>query len=430
MAILEVLIEVEAGVANAFEAFDAAGRSFQEGQSQVRSLLPAMEGIYIRPAAKPVPMFTAPLAREPAANLSAFAGPEVGEDLRSVSQVIPAQVEDRAIAELNAMPGFRVWPSSPIHFLGLDCQPFRAAVELPIVQDRLGVRPVWAAGARGSGVVVGILDAGVDRSTYPVVGGYARSGGQEPGTASVSSHGNMAAAGVVLAAPDATLYDYPFLVPTSGGAVVMLNAVLDQRRRDGTPHVVSNSWAFASVPPRNQVPGHEVWDQQHPLHRKIREVVASGATVVFAAGNCGSPCPSAKCHPTSVAPSPSIHGPNSLPEVITVAAVNTQDERIGYSAQGPGVFEPGKPDVAAFSHYFGNFGPGRPGGELDRPYDDGTSASAPLVAGVAALLLSARPDLPPADVRSAIVRGARGSGWNVDVGYGVVDALASLGMLR
>jgi subtilisin family serine protease len=431
MAIVEALIEVEVVVQDAFEEFEVAGTSFDIGQSQIRRLLPDLEGMHFRPAAKPVPMFTRPDAAESVfvQSLSAFASPEPSADLASVSQVIPVQVDEFALARLRQTPGVRVWPSSPIIFFGSDCPPFRSAVDVPTIQSRLNVGPIWATGARGGGVVVAILDQGIDGTTYPVVGGYSRAGGQAPGMAAVTSHGSMAAADVLVAAPDVTLHDYPFLVQGSGSALVMMNAVLDQRRLDGTPHVVSNSWGYYNVPRQEERPEHEIWDIRHPLHRKIREVVQSGAIVVFAAGNCGTPCPSGDCHPSSIGPGRSIHGANSLAEVITVAAVNSNDERIGYSSEGPGMFEHEKPDVASYSHFFGNFGPGRPGGTAASPFDNGTSAACPVTAGVVALLLSAKPGLSPAVIRSAIVDGARGGSWNPETGHGIVDAWASYSLL-
>ncbi len=60
----------------------------------------------------------------------------------------------------------------------------------------------------------------------------------------------------------------------------------------------------------------------------------------------------------------------------------------------------------------------------------GTSASAPHVAGVAALLLDAHSDWGPADVRDALVATAhdRGEpGWDGAFGWGLIDAYAALG---
>ena len=122
----------------------------------------------------------------------------------------------------------------------------------------------------------------------------------------------------------------------------------------------------------------------------------------FAAGNCGEPCPSAKCHDSSVGSGCSIHASNSLEKVITVAAVNSLHERIGYSSPGPGMFEEKKPDIASYAHFFGNFGPGRPAGDGKNPFDSGTSAATPVAAGVAAVLLSAFPELTPERLKSVM----------------------------
>ena len=432
MARVEVLIEMDVEVDEALATFALAGSSLEEGRKQVENLLPDVSGIAYRPTAKPIPMFTR--AEEPDTRglsaLSAFSSPEKSDDLASVTQIVPAQVEEEALGELQERPDVRVWPSSPVFYYGVDCRPFRAAASVEDIQSKLGVDTIWESGAKGGGVVVGLLDEGIDGTQYPVVGGYARAGAQQPGAAAIGSHGSMCAADVLVAAPEAKLLDYPFLVRRSGGALVMLNAVLEQRRLDGTPHVISNSWGFYAVPRRESAPEHEVWDLEHPLHRKIREVVISGAAVIFAAGNCGEPCAAGNCEESSIGAGRSIHGSNSLAEVITVAAVNSADERIGYSSQGPGMFEHEKPDIAAYSHFFGNFGPGRPGGDAHTPFDNGTSAACPVAAGVVALLLSARPGRTPGELKAALIDGAQGSGsWTPDFGHGIINAAASFGQL-
>jgi serine protease AprX len=428
MARVEVLIEREVEVPNALSTFAAAGDSLDEGGKQVDDLIGDLTGILYRPTAKPVPMFTRGLEAESwqLDAIRSFDSTEESDDLPSTTEVIPAQVEEEVVAELKAQPGIRIWPNSPIVFFPVDCPPYQPAVSAEAIQTCLGVHALWNRSATGNEVVVGLLDSGVDGSQYPVTGGYSRAAGPQPGGGTIDSHGSMCAADVLVAAPDAQLYDYPFLVRNGGGAANMLTATLEQRRRDGTPHIVSNSWGFYQIPTQEESPEHEAWDPEHPVHRKVREVVASGATVLFAAGNCGQPCP-VGCHESSIGAGRSIHCSNSLPEVITVGAVNSEGERIGYSSQGPGMFEPMKPDVAAYSHFFGNFGPGRPGGTTREPYDSGTSAACPLTAGVVALLISAVPTLTPADVKSALIGGALGDGgWNPEQGHGIVNAEASL----
>jgi subtilisin family serine protease len=241
----------------------------------------------------------------------------------------------------------------------------------------------------------------------------------------------MCAADILVAAPEADLFDYPFLgIPTSGGALRMFQALLDDRRRTGRPHVANNSYGFVAVPPRASMPNHEIFDLNHPLHRKIREVVASGVTVLFAAGNCGANCPSGNCDPSSIGPGRSIHASNSLAEVITVAAVNTAGARVGYSSQGPGMFEPQKPDVASFTHFFGNFGPSRPGGGTSANFDNGTSAATPIAAGVVAAILSGAPALTPAQVKRALIESTGSTTWNADLGFGTLHAARAWAAVR
>ena len=306
-----------------------------------------------------------------------------------------------------------------------DCRPFRPGVSVDVIRQLLGVERVWFDGYRGQSIVVGILDEGVNGDEYPVIGGLEQPNAPRPGSASITSHGSMCAADILVAAPQARILDYPFLgIPTSGGALAMLQGVLSQRGINGTPHLTSNSYGFGGIPTD---PNHEINNLDHPIHRKIREVVASGAPCFFSAGNCGENCPSGRCHSSGIGPGKSIHASSSLDEVITVAAVNSRHERIGYSAQGPGRFEKNKPDVAAYSHFFGNFGPGRPGG-TSQPFDNGTSASCPVAAGVGALLLSAFPALTPEQLKAAMVKTANDlgqPGFDFDHGNGVVNAAAA-----
>lgn len=456
MSKVKVLLEVAAPEAPAgFERFGQSTESTAEARDAAMPALDLVAGLGVEmdePFA-PVPMFgvadgSLPLERAPSSELRSFDSPEANADVAATSLVVPAEVDLSTLADLRERDGVRVWPNSPVTLYhdddatldlarsrrGLDCRPFRDAVALDVVRTMLGVRSAWDDGYRGQNVAVGIVDEGVNGQEYPVVDGFARPGAQQPGAADITSHGSMCAADVLVAAPSARLYDYPFLgIANSGGVLTMFQAILDHRRLDGTPHLTTNSYGYVGVPPVADFPGHEVHDPDHPVHRKVREVVASGAACFFAAGNCGADCPSGACHPSGIGPGVSIHASNSLEEVITVAAVNTRHERIGYSSQGPGMFHAEKPDLACYSHFFGNFGPGRPGGDVANPFDNGTSAATPVAAGVAAMLLSAFPALTPDDVRAALEAGLHdvtGTGWDAGYGRGIISAAASYSSLR
>ncbi|MFI1281319.1 S8 family serine peptidase [Streptomyces sp. NPDC020858] len=471
MAKIKVLLETQPSHTQheGFGAFEAAVASETSALDQALPDLDLVAGLGVEPGENfvPVPMFSAPQeggggAAEPLSTLREFAIPETNPDIAATSVVLPVEVDPTKLAELREREGVRVWASSRLHlyaderspgepgsdaeaaafdlarsFTGLDCRPFRPGATIDTIRALLGVTRPWQDGFRGQNVVVGIIDEGVNGQVYPVSGGFTRPGATlQPGAAPITSHGSMCAADILVAAPAARLYDYPFLGrPDSGGALTMFQAVLEQRRLDGTPHLTNNSYGFTGVPRQELAPGHEIWDLDHPLHRKVREVVASGAAAFFAAGNCGAQCPSGNCRSTGIGPGLSVHASNSLLEVITVAAVNSRQERVGYSSQGPGMFEPQKPDFASYTHLFGNFGPGRPAGvpaPPRSPFDSGTSAATPVAAGVAALLLSAFPGLGPAELREALLAGLvnpTGKPWDPDYGRGIVNAAASYSFL-
>ncbi len=453
MSKVKVLLEMTApDEPTGFEGFalsmESAGAGTGDATTRTALDLVAGLGVEVDEPLAPVPMFAARdalsgLSGPPAPELRGFGVDEPNPDLPASSVVVAAEVELSHVEELRARDGVTVWPNSPVTLYhdgdawldlarsrpGLDCRPFRDAVGVDVVRTMLGVRRAWERGHRGQNVAVAIVDEGVNGQEYPVVDGFSRPNAQQPGAAPITSHGSMCAADVLVAAPSARIYDYPFLgIANSGGVLTMFQAILDHRRRDGTPHVTSNSYGFVGIPPVQSFPGHEIHDPQHPVHRKVREVVASGAACFFAAGNCGAECPSGACHPSGIGPGKSIHASNSLEEVITVAAVNTRHERIGYSSQGPGMFHAEKPDLACYSHFFGNFGPDRPGGQSASPFDNGTSAATPVAAGVAALLLSSAPRLTPSGVRDALVAGLHnvsGSPWDSGYGRGIINAAAS-----
>jgi subtilisin family serine protease len=139
-----------------------------------------------------------------------------------------------------------------------------------------------------------------------------------------------------------------------------------------------------------------------------------GILVVNGAGNAGN-----ALHNTLVAPADGVH-------VLAVGAVNARGQRAGFSSVGPTTDIPQriKPDV---------MGPGVHIWSADflgtETYTelDGTSLSCPLVAGIAALLLSAYPNATPADLRNALRYSASHAGEPTNqMGWGLVDAAAAL----
>lgn len=220
---------------------------------------------------------------------------------------------------------------------------------------------------------------------------------------------------------------------------------------DNNAQIISNSWAFSTV--NGDVPA---------VTQAIKRALDNGVVVVFAVGNDSN----------TDAPIPPLYPSAADPRILAVAACDRDGNKAIYSNEGTAV------DLVAPSHKAYNSQINGEGFEiwtLDIPnekgynpcnqncsnsggsvnaelpssgtnYRDftgrmgGTSAAAPQVAGVAALLLSANPCLTLQNVNDLIESTARkiGNGtyssnadrpngtWRSDMGYGLLDAEAAL----
>ncbi|MCX4775778.1 S8 family peptidase [Streptomyces sp. NBC_01264] len=159
----------------------------------------------------------------------------------------------------------------------------------------------------------------------------------------------------------------------------------------------------------------------------INAAVGRGTTVVVAAGNSNA--------------NASGFSPASCNNVINVASTNRTGDRSFYSNYGTiidvsapggetrrGTDTPGTvttPENGILSIL--NDGATTPGAEIYKPYQ-GTSMAAPHIAGLAALLVSAKPSLTPAQVESAIKTNARPLAGTCTggCGTGLADAAATV----
>jgi subtilisin family serine protease len=364
--------------------------------------------------------------------------------------VVRGQIEESQIPELEAQPNvIKVYRDTPIapfistlpeqHSTTLvlptaatatcpigtcDCASGTAKGTIADVATYLGVDRIWADGYRGEGIVVGVVDGGITAAGRPVIAGETSRripqviGGWPTanwGTraATWNEHGNMCSTDVLGMAPNARLYDIRI---SDGNAVSAALAgfqwAINQHRIDGTPHILTNSWGIFQ----------EAWDQvyardpNHPFTRKVVEAINEGILVLFAAGNCGSTCPDNRCSSDS-GPGKSIWGANGHPLVMTVGAVNKNEQFVGYSSQGPAALDPQKPDFCSITHFRGYFGS-----------DSGTSAATPIAAGVVALLKQAKPALTQDQAKNALRSTAKNigaAGWDQHSGAGIIRAKAA-----
>jgi len=161
------------------------------------------------------------------------------------------------------------------------------------------------------------------------------------------------------------------------------------------PDVLSNSWG-------NNLGGVE------EFRPDVQLLNAAGIFTVFSNGNAGPG-------------SGTVGSPASFPESFSVGATDQYDHLALFSSRGPSPFDVIKPDVSA---------PGVgvlssiPGGVYVRA--NGTSMAAPHVAGTAALMYSARPDLTIAAARfaltSTVTRPTTDTYPNNLYGWGRIDA--------
>lgn len=276
--------------------------------------------------------------------------------------------------------------------------------------DEYGIADAWAT-TRGAGVTIAIIDSGVD-DDHPdlrgaVVGGLDVSGvGSLDGTTPVgvgSDHGTRVASlaagrgvdeGVLGAAPEASLLtvSLAFGVTDRTGDEQIAEAV--RWSVDQGADIISLSLT------RNTVEWPESWDDAFG-YAEQNDVV-----VIAAAGNRGSG-------------TEQVGAPATMPGVLVVGGVDRNgvaSERASSQGISLGVMAPSEQLVGAV-----------PGGGY--VLWQGTSGATPIVAGIAALVRAAHPELDAANVIQRILATARPVTETVPdpfYGYGLVDARAAV----
>jgi hypothetical protein len=117
--------------------------------------------------------------------------------------------------------------------------------------------------------------------------------------------------------------------------------------------------------------------------------------------------------------------PNPLPDnpyVITVSAIDRDDRRASWSTYGNAIDLCAPGEWILYTTVGGGFG-----------WGGGTSFSAPIVAGVAALVIAANPSLSGEQVQRILFRSANDlgdPGWDPEYGWGCVNAARAVALAR
>lgn len=266
--------------------------------------------------------------------------------------------------------------------------------ELDRSTAQVGAPTAWAAGLDGSGVTVAVLDSGID-ATHPDLAGKVRAAANftaESESRDVLGHGTHVAsivAGTGTASDGARRGVAP-------GAELLDGRVLDSYGQGLTSWIIAGmEWAAAQDADvvnlsLSAFPG----SPEGPIITEAVERLSAetGTLFVAAAGNLGCDA----C----------IASPGAAPSALTVGAVDRDDTLAEFSSRGPAYGGHGlKPDLTApgVGIVAARAKDAALGGEGDYLALDGTSMAAPHVAGAAALLSQARPDLDASGLKATLV---------------------------
>lgn len=310
--------------------------------------------------------------------------------------------------------------------------PAQAATNDPLFDQQWGLRRIGADAAwkvsRGAGVLIAIIDTGVDLE-HPdlagkVVPGLSLAGGGPPDD--THGHGTLIAGiaaastgngeGIASVAPDAGIL--PVRVFDQGGSATSsrvaraIRFAVDAAAARRSRLVLNLSFVgpsqALSLPgsePANPIFGNEA------VKRAIADAAGSGAVVVTAAGNEG------------VAQT-AFNAPRGR-GIITVGASDQKDGCAPFTNYGPGldILAPGTDIVSTYWNRAQN--------RSGYAFADGTSMAVPFVSGAAALLLAT--GLSNVQAVDRILTTASGPGVSCrgeQTRYKVLDVAAALGVPR
>jgi subtilisin family serine protease len=271
--------------------------------------------------------------------------------------------------------------------------------------DTVHAQAAWnVETGRRNHVLTAVLDTGVDAS-HPELIGHIRAGGDfidgDPDPKDEFGHGT-AVSGVIAA----TANNKVGVAGISWGATILAERVLGKEGSGSMCTVAAGviDAVDAGAKVLNLSLGGAGTSCPLVMDKALSYAHDHGALVVVSAGNDGS-----KGNPVDY--------PAGCSGAFAVGATDTRDRRAGFSEYGPqiAITAPGVGILTTMTDEHGKHG---------YAFESGTSLSAPIVTGAAALLLSRHPDWTPEQVRARLVATAQDKGKRGRDDYfgaGIVD---------
>ncbi|MFJ9807197.1 type VII secretion-associated serine protease mycosin [Streptomyces sp. NPDC101158] len=292
---------------------------------------------------------------------------------------------------------------------------------IPWPLQRVLLDELWQD-TKGKGVRVAVIDTGVDdvnpqlktavdakagkdylkpEKENPGSGNDQR--GKTDGTVDLVGHGTKVA-GIIAARPRKGT-GFVGLAPEATIIPIRQNDEKNSGKSDSMAEAIKHALAKGADVINISQDTTQPLSEDSSLGRAVAQAIDAGAVVVASAGNDGMDGKLKNTYPAA------------FPGVLAVASSDRNNERAAFSQSGTfvGVAAPGVDVVSTV-----------PGG--GQCVDNGTSFSAPYVAGVAALLKAKYPDWKPAQIVTRIEQTAIRSinGHDNHVGWGVVDPVRAL----